>query len=72
MPAKLVGILFSVLHKEFVHDVYGDKLGPIYYNENQPETYSTFNTIVSGMAEMLNVSKTAMKLRLERLKLCEG
>lgn len=72
MPAKLVGILFSALHKEFVQDIYGDKLGPIYYNENQPETYSTFNTIVSGMAEMLNVSKTAMKLRLERLKLCEG
>lgn len=72
MPAKLVGILFSALHKEFVQDIYGDKLGPIYYNENQPETYSTYNTIVSGMAEMLNVSKTAMKLRLERLKLCKG
>lgn len=72
MPANLVGILFSALHKEFVQYIYGDKLGPIYYNENQPETYSTFNTIVSGMAEMLNVSKTAMKLRLERLKLCEG
>lgn len=70
MPAKLVGTLFSVLHKEFVQDVYGDKLGPIYYDENQPETFNTYNSVVGGMAEMLNVSKEAMKLRLKRLELC--
>lgn len=68
MPKELVGTLYTILFKEFVQDVYGDKLGPIYYNENQPETYATYNTIVNGLAEMLNVSKTAMKLRLERLK----
>ena len=70
MPKKLVTVLYIVLHKEFVQDVYGDKFGPIYYCERQPETYTTYNHVVGGLASMMNVSLEAMRYRLERLNLC--
>ena len=69
MPQKIVFPLFSVLHKYFVQDVYGDKWGPIYYHEDQRETFDTYNNVVGNMAKLLNVSKQAMTLRLQSLKL---
>ena len=69
MPSKLVWLLYIILHKEFVEDVYGDKFGPVFYNEKQPETYDAYNNVVGGMAKLLDVSKTAMSLRLEGMNL---
>lgn len=69
MPRKLVLILYSILFFQFVTKKYGDPIGPLYYNEKQPETWDNYNEIVGGMAKILNVSVTAMKLRLLHLNL---
>lgn len=69
MPRKLVLMLYSILYYQFVTKKYGDQIGPLYYNEKQPETWDSYNNIVGGMAKILDVSITAMKLRLLHLNL---
>ena len=64
MPKDIIVLIYCTLHKKYIEDVYNDPLGPIYYNEHQPETYKTYNIIVGGMAKLLDVSKQAMELRL--------
>ena len=69
MPKEIVCILYYYFHKVFVQDIYGDKPGPIYYNENQRETFYTYNNVVGNIAKFLNVSNQAMELRLKSLGL---
>ena len=69
MPRQLVITLYDILHDHFITKKSGDPLGPLYYNEKQRETWDNYNDIVGGMAKIMNVSVTAMKLRLVRLKL---
>lgn len=69
MPKEIVRLLYNYFHKVFLQDVYGDKLGSIYYNENQRETYYTYNNVVGNIAKFLNVSNQAMELRLKSLGL---
>ena len=69
MPRQLVITLYDILYDHFITKKSGDPLGPLYYNEKQRETWDNYNDIVGGMAKIMNVSVTAMKLRLVRLKL---
>lgn len=69
MPRKLVMTLFAIFHELFVHQVYGDKYGPIYYNPKQPETYSTYNNVVVRIAKLLDVSQEALCIKLKALGL---
>lgn len=69
MPRNLVLILYRFLHFQFVTQKYGDPLGPLFYNPNQRETFDSYKNVVVGMAKILNVSITAMELRLTQLNL---
>ena len=67
MPTKLVVVLYTLLHKTFVSDVYGDHSITLYYSPNQRETHDSYNKVVGGMAKIMCVSVKAMELRLKQL-----
>ena len=69
MPSKLVYELYAILHYEHVQKKYGDKLGSIYYNPEQPETFDSYTNIVVSMAKILCVSQQTMTLRLKKMGL---
>ena len=69
MPTKLVVVLYTLLHKTFVSDVYGDHSITLYYSPNQRETHDSYNKVVGGMAKIMCVSVKAMELRLKQLGL---
>ncbi len=69
MPKQLVYGLFVYYFEQYVHKKYGDKLQPLYYNPNQPETWPSYNNVVVNMARVLNVSLQAMNIRLQSLGL---
>lgn len=69
MPKQLVYGLFVIYFEQYVHKKYGDKLQPLYYNPNQPETWPSYNNVVGNMARVLNVSLQAMNIRLQSLGL---
>ena len=69
MPRKLVEQLFAILYHQFVTLRYGDHIGTLYYSPNQQETFDSYNNVVGGMANILQVSMKAMELKLVRLNL---
>jgi hypothetical protein len=69
MPEKLVRKLYASLFEVFVHQVYGDKFHPLYFNPNQPETWHSYNSVVRNMARLFVVSVKAMEIRLKSLGL---
>jgi hypothetical protein len=69
MPRKLVEQLFAILYHQFVTLRYGDHIGTLYYSPNQQQTFDSYNNVVGGMANILQVSMKAMELKLVRLNL---
>ena len=69
MPEKLVCESYKICHNFFPQHIYGDRLQPLYYNPKQPETWNSYTFVVGKMAELLGVSKEAMRIRLQSLGL---
>ncbi len=69
MPKEIVSVLYSFFFEIFVHQRYGDRFHPLYYNPQQPETWQSYNGIVGNMARLLDVSRQAMEIRLKSLGL---
>ena len=62
-----VEALYKQLHNQYIHQIYGDEYGPLYYNPLQKETWSSYNILVGNMAMIFNVSQEAMQIRLKKL-----
>lgn len=69
MPKALVKELYAKLHYIYLHERYGDRFGPLYYNPEQIETFESYHNVVERMAKILNVSTQAMHLRLKKMGL---
>ena len=69
MPKDLVLFLFYHIHDICIHKVYGDSFQPLYYNPDQPETWSSYNCVVGEMTRLLGVSQQALQIRLKSLNL---
>jgi len=69
MPKKLVCKLYNIFFDQYVHQEFGDRFHALYYNPDQPETWSSYNSIVGHMSRLLGVSKQAMRIRLMSLGL---
>ena len=69
MPKKLVDTLYDIFFDRYVHQEFGDSFHALYYNQNQPETWQSYNHIVGHMSRLLGVSKQAMTIRLLSLEL---
>lgn len=69
MPKKLVGTLYYHFYDFFIQKIYGGSIQPLYYNPNQPETWSSYKNVVVRIAHVLGVSQQALIIRLKSLGL---
>ena len=71
MPTVLIAHLYKYFYDNFVGQFYGGDFRSIYYSSNQPETWPQYNIVVGRIAQLLDVSKEALSIRLKSLKLLE-
>lgn len=69
MPTKMVEYLYKLYFKIYQTDVYGDKYGPLYWNDNNPFAIENCKRVMLPMAYQLQVSLEALKWRLYKMNL---
>ncbi|MCR5778971.1 MAG: ImmA/IrrE family metallo-endopeptidase [Bacteroidaceae bacterium] len=69
MPKDLVVPLYAYFFNQYVSQRFGDGFHALYYNPKQPETWSSYNSIVGNMANLFGVSLSALRIRLLSLRL---